>query len=81
MSRCDLLAQEDTELPDAEREKAARTYTDKALELLRESIKRGFEDYGQLEDDPDIKPLRQRQDFQAHRSLTRTAVSIRPRMI
>jgi hypothetical protein len=35
-----------------------------AMKLLREALSKGYKDVSQMKKDPDLKPLRQRADFQ-----------------
>jgi hypothetical protein len=39
-------------------------YALRAVEILRQAVARGYRDLAQLQKDPDLQPLRQREDFQ-----------------
>ena len=41
-----------------------QAYADRALELLRQAVKAGYTNADQLAKDPNLGPLRQREDFQ-----------------
>jgi hypothetical protein len=47
----------------AGQEAASRTYADQALTLLREAMARGYKDRESLLKEPDLEPLRQRDEF------------------
>lgn len=64
LSRCVPLAEGDRSLPQAERRGAAERYAARAMELLRQSIAKGFKDTEHLENDPDLVPLHHREDYQ-----------------
>jgi tetratricopeptide (TPR) repeat protein len=61
---CVLVAEKDAQLPEAERPKQARAYADRALELLRRAIAKGFKDAAHMKKDKDLESLRDRADFQ-----------------
>jgi hypothetical protein len=42
----------------------AARYADRAVELLRKAVAKGFKDVAQLKSDPDLDPLRARPSFQ-----------------
>jgi tetratricopeptide (TPR) repeat protein len=63
LARCAPLAANDTRLSDSQRAQQARAYADRAIELLREAIKRGHRDLGALKTDPGFDALRSRADF------------------
>jgi tetratricopeptide (TPR) repeat protein len=63
LALCVPLAAKDTKLPEAERPKQARAYTDRAMELLRQAIAKGYQDIAHLKKDTDLDPLRSREDF------------------
>ena len=39
-------------------------YADRAMELLRQAVKAGYKDAAHMAKDPDLDPLRDREDFQ-----------------
>jgi hypothetical protein len=64
LARCVPLAGKDTKLPDAKRRERARRYGDRAVELLREAVAKGYTDVKTTREDKDLDALRQRDDFQ-----------------
>jgi serine/threonine protein kinase len=64
LSRCIPVLGKDNHLKAVEREKQERAYTERALELLRQAVAKGYKDVGLLKQDSDLKPLRSREDFQ-----------------
>ncbi|HMC63757.1 MAG TPA: tetratricopeptide repeat-containing serine/threonine-protein kinase [Gemmataceae bacterium] len=64
LSRCALLAEKDSQLPESKRRELASSYGDRALEQLRTAVKKGFKDVKQLKKDTDLDPLRPRAEFQ-----------------
>jgi tetratricopeptide (TPR) repeat protein len=64
LSRCITLAGKDAGLADTRRRKLARDYAGRALALLRHAVERGFDDAARLKQDPDLEPLRAREEFQ-----------------
>jgi serine/threonine protein kinase len=64
LAGCVRLAEEDEELPRAERHKLAQSYGDRAMAALKQGIAEGFRDAAQLRGAPDLEPLRDRKDFQ-----------------
>jgi hypothetical protein len=60
---CAGLAEKDERLAAERRKEAARAYADRGLALLREAVKRGFKDARRLKEDPDLAPLRPREEF------------------
>jgi hypothetical protein len=63
LARCVPLAAADAKLPDVRRAERANAYADRAVELLREAIKRGHRDFESLKTDHDFDVLRSRTDF------------------
>ena len=51
-------------LGDKQRKEAAQFYGDAALKLLRDAVSKGYKDVPHMKKDPDLDPLRQREDFQ-----------------
>jgi serine/threonine protein kinase len=63
LCHCVVLADKDTSLNEAKRKELARSYTDRALAMLRQAVARGFKDVAHLKKNPDFEPLRSREDF------------------
>jgi tetratricopeptide (TPR) repeat protein len=61
--QCVKLVQKDARLADAKRKELARNYADRAVELLRQAVKAGWNDAARLMHDPQLSPLRGREDF------------------
>src|SRR5262249_10709857 len=64
LARCIPFAEKDAGLPEAGRERFARSYGDCALALLRLAAQFGSDDLERMKGDADLAPLRQRDDFQ-----------------
>jgi hypothetical protein len=62
-ARCMPLAQQDDNLPQAQRQELARSYGDRAMEALRQALANGYKDITHLQKDRDLDPLRPRDDF------------------
>jgi tetratricopeptide (TPR) repeat protein len=60
---CVTLVGKDGQLAETRRRDLAQGYADRALELLRQAIAAGFKDTARLKDDPDLEPLRAREEF------------------
>jgi len=63
LARCVPLAAADSALPHAERGRLAEGYADRALELLREAVQRGFDNVSALRNEADFQAVRAREDF------------------
>jgi serine/threonine protein kinase len=63
LSGCAQLAAKDSQLSLAKREEQARTYVDRAMELLRRAVQKGYKDAATLKKEADLEPLRSREDF------------------
>ena len=63
LCRCLRLADKDARLVDAERKKLARNYAEQALALLRQAVAGGYKDVARMKQDPDLEPLRAREEF------------------
>jgi serine/threonine protein kinase/tetratricopeptide (TPR) repeat protein len=63
LARAVPLAEKDDRLPPDERRRCAQVYADRAVELLRQALAKGYRDLNQLKGDEDLNPLRQRADF------------------
>ena len=51
-------------LPEAERDALARSLADRAMAQLTRAIDKGYRNIGLMRKDPDLDPLRSREDFQ-----------------
>ena len=58
MARCVALVRNDEKLPPRERERIGKSYCGHAVRFLRSAINHGFHEFGMLEKDPDLAPLR-----------------------
>jgi serine/threonine protein kinase/tetratricopeptide (TPR) repeat protein len=63
LSRCVALAERDAQLDEARRKGLAESYAGKALALLLRAAARGYRDAARLKKDPDLQPLRAREEF------------------
>jgi serine/threonine protein kinase/tetratricopeptide (TPR) repeat protein len=63
LSACVTLAGKDDRLATAKRGELARMYADRALAMLRQTLEYGFTDTARLSNDPDLEPLRTRDEF------------------
>jgi tetratricopeptide (TPR) repeat protein len=63
LARCVTLAGKDAQLDEARRKELAKAYADRGLALLRQAVARGYKNTAQLKKDPDLQPLRARDDF------------------
>jgi tetratricopeptide (TPR) repeat protein len=61
--RCVPLAERDTSLSEARRRELVEQYSRRAVELLREALRRGYSDVAQLKADANLDVLRSRDDF------------------
>jgi tetratricopeptide (TPR) repeat protein/serine/threonine protein kinase len=64
LARCVPLAEKDAQLPEPHRQALAQSYADRAMDLLRQAIRKGFKNAKKMKEDPDLDPLRPRADFQ-----------------
>ncbi len=64
LSRCIPIVASHDKLDDAKRKEAAQVYGDAAMRLLRDAVSKGWKDLGHMQQDTDLDPLRQREDFQ-----------------
>jgi len=60
---CIPLALADRALPPGVRPEHARRYADNAMAAVREAIRKGDHDFRRYRSDPDLAPLRVRDDF------------------
>src|SRR5262249_41990390 len=63
-SRCSGAAERDAKLLPAEREQLKARYADRAMEFLHQAVSKGWNGPDAIKNDPDLKPLRSRTDFQ-----------------
>jgi serine/threonine-protein kinase len=63
LARCVPLAEKDAKLSEAKRKELAKSYSDRAMETLRQAIGKGYKDVANLKKDTDLDPLRPRGDF------------------
>jgi hypothetical protein len=54
----------DTRASQDKRLELARFYADQAMAFLRDAVAKGFKDLERMKKDPDLNPLRGREDFQ-----------------
>jgi serine/threonine protein kinase/tetratricopeptide (TPR) repeat protein len=64
VSKCVELVQKDGSVAESERADLARSYAEHAMGLLTQALKAGYGNAAWMRDDPDLQPLRGRQDFQ-----------------
>jgi serine/threonine protein kinase len=65
LALCMKLAEDDKQLPEAQRRQRATVYGDDAVAALKQASAGGFHDVAQVEKDANLDPLRARKDFQA----------------
>jgi hypothetical protein len=63
LSKCISIVAKHDQLDDKQRKEAAQFYGDAALKLLREAVSKGYKDVPHRKKDPNLDPLRQRDDF------------------
>jgi hypothetical protein len=63
-ARSSVVAEKDTKLSAADRARLKAQYADRAMDFLRQAVAKGFQNGKLLKTDPDIAPLRSRDDFQ-----------------
>jgi len=63
LSRCVPLADKDAKLDEDKRKEPKERYADRALELLRLAVARGYRNTARMKAEPDLEPLRGREDF------------------
>jgi serine/threonine protein kinase len=63
LARCAQLAEKDPKLTDTKRKDSARSYSDKAIELLQQAVAGGYADVDYLNKSADFNQLRSRDDF------------------
>jgi tetratricopeptide (TPR) repeat protein len=57
-------AEKDTKLSPTERKSVKTRYADRAMELLRQAVAKGYRNQSIIKEDHDLDPLRAREDFQ-----------------
>jgi serine/threonine protein kinase len=63
LTRCVPLAEKDGKLSEVERQQLAQAYAGRAVELMGETIRKGYKDLDWLRKDPGLDVLRSRDDF------------------
>jgi hypothetical protein len=63
LSRCVRVVEQDGKLATKRRQELARRYGDLAMELLRQAVQNGYKDVEAVKKNPDLDPLRPRDDF------------------
>jgi hypothetical protein len=63
LARCIPLGHRDAKLAEAKREQLAQTYADRAMELLRQAVARGYKSSAHMKMVTELEPLRGREDF------------------
>jgi serine/threonine protein kinase/Tfp pilus assembly protein PilF len=63
LSLCVPIVAEHAGLDATQRKDAALFYGDAAMKLLRDAVSKGYKDVAHIKKDPDLDPLRQRDDF------------------
>jgi len=63
LCHCVTLTDKDAQLAEPRRKELAQGYADRAMALLRQAVTRGFKDAAHMKKDPDLQPLRAREDF------------------
>ncbi|MHC4944678.1 MAG: protein kinase domain-containing protein [Planctomycetota bacterium] len=64
LARCVDIAEKDLTLSEADRAMLPKVYSQRAMELLREAVQRGYNNLDDLEQNHDFDSLRSREDFQ-----------------
>jgi hypothetical protein len=64
LALCVPIVAQDQHLASDLRQVQVWTYADRAMDLLRQAVARGFKDVAHMHKDKDLDPLRQRDDFQ-----------------
>jgi tetratricopeptide (TPR) repeat protein/tRNA A-37 threonylcarbamoyl transferase component Bud32 len=63
LTRCVPLAAKDDKLPATKRKELAQEYADRAMATLRQAAAHGYRGAAHVQKDPDLDPLRSRDDF------------------
>jgi hypothetical protein len=64
LALCIPIVEKTAALPEDDRRKLADSYSDRALAMLRQAIRRGYKDAANLKKDTDLDPLRSHPEFQ-----------------
>ncbi|HLJ93941.1 MAG TPA: serine/threonine-protein kinase [Gemmataceae bacterium] len=64
LAQCAKIAENDGKLAEPKRAELVRSYTDRALAMLRQAIAKGYRDVANLKKDNDLDPLRAHPEFQ-----------------
>jgi hypothetical protein len=64
LGRCMTLVDKDVRLDQAQRKELLQSYADRALAWLRQAVARGYKNVIQMRHDPELRPLRAREEFQ-----------------
>jgi hypothetical protein len=62
LSQCIKLAGDDSRIPQEKREELAASYGRRAIDLLRQAVRAGYQDVAYLEKSKELEPLRSRED-------------------
>jgi serine/threonine-protein kinase len=62
LSKCITLADDDTRVSPQKREELAASYGRRAVELLKQAVRAGYQDVAYLENSKELEPLRSRED-------------------
>ena len=65
VAQCIPLAQKDAKLAETKRQELAAAYASKSVALLKQAVAKGYKNVAQMKKDPDLGPLRGREDFKA----------------
>jgi tetratricopeptide (TPR) repeat protein len=63
-ARSSAAADKDTRLSPADRDRLQTQYADRAMQFLHQAVAKGYQNAPELKSDPDLAPLRLREDFQ-----------------
>src|SRR5262249_7248560 len=64
LAQCIPIAEKDAQLAEAKRQELGRSYADRALAMLRQAIRNGYEDAAHMKQDTDLDALRTHPEFQ-----------------
>jgi hypothetical protein len=63
-ARSAAAAENDSKIAPSERNRLKAQYANRAMEFLHQAVARGLQNAAQIKTDPDLAPLRPREDFQ-----------------
>jgi tetratricopeptide (TPR) repeat protein len=63
LSQCIPMVAKHDKLDDQRRHEATQFYGEAAMKLLRDAVSKGYKDVAHMKADPNLNPLRQREDF------------------